>query len=542
MTSDPSSVLADQGIETSPFIASLALRLVREAREEGLEIREVPKERKEKKQDRDAAGEHGKPTATLSKSSERDVTSSLNRALAAEEATARKATKARMPSFTSPMLGSPLFGSFLTQQQRKPVSGLEAAQKLPPGPQDSPLQGGAPAAVPAQAVTRKAASVPLESIIPHTAKPPTEYLSRTYTPLTARDFRASIPLPHSASRFSVYHGDTDQEPLTDRFGFMYDVSQYDVLLLVRAKECGNAAPACLTGVKIADRTEDNDWSDDEVEVEVAMEVVKEACDCDGELAVAEARGRHPSLRSVPTTDSSGASLASRGVSPSSSRASRPRSSTVTSSATAAASSAGQGQARARSSILAFDADAPRHVCANVIRRLLEDLTRVHDQRQAAQRKEWDAFVRLRRRARAAPVAKASTSASVSAAAVAGGAAAILGLGTAVAEDELSHSEGLIGFAQLGLSANKDERRELGRLVQSGIPLVYRAKVWLECSGGLEMREPGLFRDLLAEVGADEGVLREIEKDVGRTMPLNVFFGGDGAGVDKLRRVLTAYSR
>jgi small G protein signaling modulator 3 len=35
---------------------------------------------------------------------------------------------------------------------------------------------------------------------------------------------------------------------------------------------------------------------------------------------------------------------------------------------------------------------------------------------------------------------------------------------------------------------------------------------------------------------------EIEKDVGRTMPLNIFFGGDGAGVVKLRRVLTAYSR
>ncbi|KAF8120355.1 rab-GTPase-TBC domain-containing protein [Boletus edulis] len=26
------------------------------------------------------------------------------------------------------------------------------------------------------------------------------------------------------------------------------------------------------------------------------------------------------------------------------------------------------------------------------------------------------------------------------------------------------------------------------------------------------------------------------------MPLNIFFGGDGAGVVKLRRVLTAYSR
>jgi len=58
---------------------------------------------------------------------------------------------------------------------------------------------------------------------------------------------------------------------------------------------------------------------------------------------------------------------------------------------------------------------------------------------------------------------------------------------------------------------------------------------------LEMKEPGLFSDLLAAEGPAH-VLAEIEKDVGRTMPLNVFFGGDGAGVVKLRRVLTAYSR
>jgi len=118
----------------------------------------------------------------------------------------------------------------------------------------------------------------------------------------------------------------------------------------------------------------------------------------------------------------------------------------------------------------------------------------------------------------------------------------LGLGTAVEDEELSHTEGLIGFAQLGLSSSRDERKEFDRLLRNGIPLVYRAKVWLECSGGLEMREPGVFADLLAEADGESGVAKEIEKDVGRTMPLNVFFGRTGAGVDKLRRVLTAYSR
>jgi hypothetical protein len=45
-----------------------------------------------------------------------------------------------------------------------------------------------------------------------------------------------------------------------------------------------------------------------------------------------------------------------------------------------------------------------------------------------------------------------------------------------------------------------------------------------------MREPGLFGDVLVQTGKDVGhalVQKEIEKDVGRTMPLNIFFGGMG---------------
>lgn len=170
--------------------------------------------------------------------------------------------------------------------------------------------------------------------------------------------------------------------------------------------------------------------------------------------------------------------------------------------------------------------------------LLNQLTEIHDQQQAAQRKEWDAFVKQRSKVKRLKAGGNVTASSSSA----GAAAAILGLGTACEDDELSHSEGLIGFAQLGFSSNKDERREFDRLIRSGIPLVYRAKVWLESSGALEMREPGMFRELLAQADGPDSVRGEIEKDVGRTMPLNIFFGGDGAGVDKLRRVLIAYSR
>lgn len=173
--------------------------------------------------------------------------------------------------------------------------------------------------------------------------------------------------------------------------------------------------------------------------------------------------------------------------------------------------------------------------------MLEHLTEIHDKQQETRKKAWDAFLVQRSRTRSKsmsygqfPSNTTGTSSSSS--------APFSGLGTALDEDELDHNEGLIGFNQMGYQLSREERRELDRLIRDGIPLVYRSKVWLECSGGLEMMEPGVFRELLSVSDADDSVLAEIEKDIGRTMPLNVFFGGDGAGIEKLRRVLIAYSR
>jgi hypothetical protein len=303
---------------------------------------------------------------------------------------------------------------------------------------------------------------------------------------------------------------------------MYDVALYDMLLLVRARTCRCAAPACLTGVKIADRTED-EWSDEEVDG-VGIEIIKESCPCDGEIELpARPQSRTSSLNSRRLSNAASAS----GDVPAGSSNSNNK-------ATLGAS--------ARMAILAVGPDTPRHVCANVLRRLLSELTAIHDERQAAQRKDWDAFVRARRRSRVQTVPTPSPSGGGGGGNVSGGAAALLGLDGPVAEDELAHSDGLIGITQLGRSAGREERRELGRLVRGGVPLAYRAKVWLESSGGLEMQEPGVFAELLAQTDSDGGVVREIDKDVGRTMPLNMFFGGDGVGVQKLRRVLIAYSR
>jgi hypothetical protein len=534
MTSDPASILADQGSETGPLVAKLALELVKNARDEGIIFLERPKEKKERKIEKVVSGEHiAVSRATFSSAEGGDAALTLHRTLTAQgDGGSGKKSKARVPSVMSTPFTSPLFGSFMVQQQRKITTVFDGAQKtgLNNDSSSSTSKANSNPALPQPVVKAGAGSVPLESIIPDTAKPPTQYLSRTYTPLTARDFRFSIPLPNAASRFTVYHDDKNQQPLTDRFGFMYDVSQYDVLLLIRAKECGNTAPACLTGVKIADRQENNSWPEEDEEGE-SIEIVKDNCDCDGRETTKSFTSQ-VSLPEASPVASTKSSQPSRGASPASS-GSRKRSSTITS---LAVSTTAQGHSS--SSILSVTSDTPRHACANTVRQLLTTLTEIHDQQQAAQRREWDTFVKQRSRVKSAKLS--SIPATVAAASSSGvGAAALLGLGTAVDEEELSHCEGLIGFAQL---SNSNERREFDRLVRSGIPLVYRSKVWLECSGALEMMEPGLFQDLLAQVDSQGSVALEIEKDVGRTMPLNIFFGGDGAGVLKLRRVLSAYSQ
>lgn len=536
MSSDPNSILSDH--DTGPLISRLAMQLVANARDQGISFHERPKERRDTRMESsDSAERAGAVGHMAAATGSADAAMALNRTLLAQSEGIKKtkpsgARAASIMQVAPQFASSPLFGSFMTQQARKPsvmsdrnvTGGSDHASATPGARANTTNSSSANAA----SLSRKPLSVPLESIIPATAKPPTHYLSRTYTPLTSRDFRFTIPLPQSASKYTIYHDDKNQRPLTDRYGFMYDVSQYDVLLLIRAKECGSSAPACLTGVKIADREENNSWpdDDDETNMRVKIEIVKESCPCSGDLDV-PVQG-HSDSASAGGVDSNSIDTKSR--SSSKSRKTRHRASIATSGIVSLGSIA-------PASILSVNADTPRHACANTVRRLLDQLTEIHDAQQAAQRREWDAFVKQRSRVRPLKAGGAAP-------AVGGGsgAAAILGLGTAGEDDELAHSDGLIGFAQLGLSTSGGERRAFERLVRSGVPLVYRAKVWLESSGALEMQEPGVFQDLLAQSDAGDGVAGEIEKDVGRTMPLNIFFGGDGAGVDKLRRVLLAYSR
>lgn len=518
MTGDPASVLVDQGRDTSPLISKLALELIRNARDQRLDIREPAKPKIQRTRSR-------RNTTLSPVSTELEDTSSPTTPNPRSPATV-KARELESRSFLSSVdfsaLASPVFGSFLPDQRRHVAAASETARRATGGVTLAPTQ---PAPKPG--------SVALDSIIPANAQPPTHYLARTYTPLTARDFHFTLPTSDAPSATSL--GDEPKEAFTDRFGFIYDISLYDFLLLLRAKAVENTAPACLTGIKVADRREDNVWPEEDEEEDSArntVEIIIGHCDCESTdlvdtISISTA-GTRLSSHDAPTPDTT--SLRSRDASPASGRG-RPRSTTLR-------ANAPKLRSKSSASILSVGSDTPRHVCATTIKRLLSELRTIHDRRQASLRKEWDAFVDQRAKS-------SSKSASGTAHRPSGtlsGAASILGLRASLDEEELAHTDGLIGFAQLGLSANSNERKEFDRLVRAGIPLAYRSKVWFECSGALDMREPGLFADLLSGVDEGSSVVREIEKDVGRTMPLNVFFGRTGAGVDKLRRVLKAYSR
>lgn len=94
------------------------------------------------------------------------------------------------------------------------------------------------------------------------------------------------------------------------------------------------------------------------------------------------------------------------------------------------------------------------------------------------------------------------------------------------------------------------------LVEKGIPMKLRAKIWSIASGSKSLNQPGEFEFLLNDVDFakqqkhDKGDLtliktseKQIDLDCVRTMRSNVYFKNDnGPGMMKLKRILVAFSR
>ncbi|KAJ9112997.1 hypothetical protein QFC22_006093 [Naganishia vaughanmartiniae] len=152
--------------------------------------------------------------------------------------------------------------------------------------------------------------------------------------------------------------------------------------------------------------------------------------------------------------------------------------------------------------------------------LLGQLAEMHDKQEHERMKKWHAFLKYRRQR-------------------------LPRLTTAGGQEGQGWNEDIIGVANLGDGKiGRDLMKRFLTLVHTvGIPIALRASVWAECSGAKEAFTPGEYQEILAVHQADtqHPTLLEIEKDVRRTFPTNVFFGGDGVGCDKLRRCLTAYS-
>jgi hypothetical protein len=398
-------------------------------------------------------------------------------------------------------------------------------------------------------IAPKTGTVELDSIIAAEARPPTQYLSSTYTSYIADPAFRLAAFPSAPSRFSVKAGGSTRslENQTDRFGFIYDASVYDVNLLSRARQVCNTAPACLTGVKISDReaeTEDEDWwpsHEGELPPSKAKQfkVSPEPCLCQDGLFAAEEMKVDEGTTEEIKPDSN--NTAEDGPIDSQVSIESPPKTLVV-------AVPGEGGLPTEESRTKF----PNHVCFATVRVLLLELKSIHDKKQKAQQAEWDTLLRRVRRIKESSSKQPGGTQTVLSQA-SSGAAIFLGLSKPTEDKEPGDEEASLtsGLGLALISTNKEEWKELGRLIRAGIPLTYRSKVWFECSGATELSEPGVFRDLALEARhIDEAVKRgerrhvameEIEKDVTRTMPLNIFFGGDGQGVDKLRAVLGAYS-
>ena len=259
------------------------------------------------------------------------------------------------------------------------------------------------------------------------------------------------------------------------------------------------------------------------------------------------RGRAPSVvpglsglnpsPAKPVTGKDHLTVSARGASSLVPSISAPTTTAATSTSTTAVSPLSASLARMPEPDSVGEAKASRATVSS----LLDQLTEIHDRQQSDRKLEWDAFLRKRQKALAeGKKAKGKGHAH----------------GGGPGEEEGGWGSGvvgLIGFAQLGRSGKEEERKMFGRLVRGGIPLAYRSDIWAgelgcegvghvggagrhagsafegmltaECSGAKDLFVPGEYMEIL-EKHADEDspVAKEIEKDVGRTFPGNVFFG------------------
>lgn len=269
----------------------------------------------------------------------------------------------------------------------------------------------------------------------------------------------------------------------------------NINMLREASEVGAPAPACFAGIPTtaveAETEEEDDWVDQNIRI--GFDKPPSPTALDSERTVPSPQPDHS------LTSSSGVSVISTEVEPSTPSRGRRRSSTVVSLNPSPVRPINASQNLHVSGAVppVDDTFVPRrgfHLTGRkTIQLLLNQLTTIHERQQTAQKAAWDGYLKKRRGSGTAP----------------GGGG-----------DESQWTE--IGFAQMGNlgKVGREDQKEFHRLVRGGIPIVYRPKIWAECSGAWDVMAPGDYADLLARAekeGVESTVLAEIEKDVVRTL-------------------------
>ena len=375
----------------------------------------------------------------------------------------------------------------------------------------------------------------------------------------------------------------DDALLTDRYGFVYDATPADVRLLRRARKEATHAPACLTGIRVGvrarggtDSQSDEDKEDGELlgsdsDVEQARLAPQRRTSSSSSITISDGASQRTVASHKSAGTNSVAGVNSGGlltVKPSKPVAEA----TTLSAASLNSSSPGptcpiqerlhfEGQDIGPSGSAVATTRRPPST-SQTVKRLLGQLQEMHQGQQTTQQAEWDEFLRRRREGASGTMREKGegvpgsslqprSSSGLADAVRKGGDA--LGIksktagtmfpkmeSTSLLSEEEWHLGGLVGLSQMGTETR--DYQDFSRLIQKGVPLVYRPKIWYECSGAMDINEPGKYHELLLDHEDQENLCtNQIDLDIGRTMPTNIYFAGDGPGVVKLRRLLVAFS-
>ncbi|WVQ76837.1 hypothetical protein IAR50_006511 [Cryptococcus sp. DSM 104548] len=549
LTPDPSSILVSTKIPANSLIAYLAHSLVNTARDEGIVIKEPVGRRRS----RDASRSQTIPMADHVSMPPNSNDPAGDGKTYGDGALAATAFLGR--SLLSSVAGATMRGS-------KNIVGSGSYEPRPPLRSRGSSSRGRPSATASPAVAQHSTmdsppsaeaplpSVELSSIVPDESRPPTVLLSRENIGSFFQANKMAKQKIATASRFK-----SEEPPLTDRYGFIYDIQH--AKMLKEASAAGTPAPMSLNGTIPKPEQEEEGWiakqrrgshgshksarsaksaksvlsHDDGQSSQLASPHLSADSSSSGNHSLAKAKTKTPERAKSADSRSRSSALANHGrhrsgtlnLNPSPARpvtgkdhltvSARGSSSLRSNVSPIAPTSSGAPPLSASLSQPAsndesFSASASRATVSS----LLDRLTELHDRQQKERIAEWDAFLKKRNKRR-------------------------------TGDKDQRWTAGLIGISQMGLSnQGQEDYKSFARLVRKGLPLKYRGDIWAECSGAKDLMVPGEYSEILAvHKDFESPVLAEIEKDVSRTFPGNVFFGGDGPGVGKLRRVLVAYS-